>query len=783
MTGRLPFTLTPLPGEPFGLWWLTYAVRLGVTRTELAHAAGISATPRVPEATHAAAIAAAADLATEQIAGMFTTVRSCPPEHVLRVWVPQPTSRFCPSCLADGSPLQPVWSLPLTFYCLAHNRALAQCCPGCHQAQPSRIAPPTITHPPSLCSFCRHDLTADDRPHNVLGDETDANTQEFINSLLARLRDPAGTGTNREQAQDNLTDLTLIALHRQQGHISKRHGFSDQMPDTTDFTQAADLLRAEPEAGQQPLADLVTRCFRGPRSHAIPFSWRAASPTLTARIARSRDTTLTPIERIRYTTTLPTLTPQPRQPTDPAHTRAARLPDQLWPAWAIRLTDDDSLDGPVFRSAMIAALLLPHSDLQLTEITQLVPHQPSLERVAHQLRRLAATPHSRTALQILTELALALDHNDIPIDYARRRRLTTATELIDRPTWIGLCRNAGLHIGRTRRLDLARRYLYELITGGNLATAPHPYHLPEGAPRVDHVEFCATLPTTLVTALTSHAEGLLAAAGITDEPLSWHPPASWITVTDWPGADPEHTDPAPIHHALRTQWATTPHNHWAPTQAAADALGISSHHLRHVLRQHPITHAPYRQQRPGAIIATPSQKGQPGYRIEPHPHDPKRVFHVDPDWLREQYTTWGRSLIDIATEIGCRKATLRAFTEAQGIPRRPRSGGRNYIPAGTITGHPADLPALLRKALHGRHARDRIERFLLITQYSSLTQTAAHAGVGQSTLTTQLKILERECGGPLFQRRPHPQPLGPLTPLGEQLCQQARDHLKPTPNP
>lgn len=149
---------------------------------------------------------------------------------------------------------------------------------------------------------------------------------------------------------------------------------------------------------------------------------------------------------------------------------------------------------------MIAALLLPHSGLLLTDLTPLLPHQPSPDRVAHQLRRLATTPNGTVALRILTELGLALDHHDIPIDYARRRRLVTDTELIDRPTWIRLCRHAGLHIGRERRLDLARRYLYELLTGGNLATAPEPYRLDIGAPRVDHAELCAAMPATLVVA-------------------------------------------------------------------------------------------------------------------------------------------------------------------------------------------------------------------------------------------------------------------------------------------
>src|SRR4051794_39661103 len=102
MNNRLPFTLTPLTGEPFGLWWHTYAARLGVTRTELAHAIGIPATTP-PGPQHATTIATATGLSTDQVAALFTTTRPSPPEHVLRVWAPQPTSRFCPDCLAGGA--------------------------------------------------------------------------------------------------------------------------------------------------------------------------------------------------------------------------------------------------------------------------------------------------------------------------------------------------------------------------------------------------------------------------------------------------------------------------------------------------------------------------------------------------------------------------------------------------------------------------------------------------------------------------------------------------------
>lgn len=774
MTPRLPFTLAPLPGEPFGLWWHTYAVRLGVTRAELAHAADIPAgSALVPGPEHTATIAAATGLADSRVAAMFTAQRACPPELVLRAWTPQTVSRFCPGCLADGLDWRPAWALPLTFHCLVHHTTLAAQCPACGRTPPSHPTPARTTQSPSSCPSCGHDLATAHQDHADRGDQVTA-AQKLITTALARMRDPAATAHDREQAQDDLTDLTLIAVHLNRGERAKPSNVAYRMPDAAAWTAAFGLFVAPDPSlpGPDPLAALVAGCFRRRLSRTIPASWQAASPTLVARIARGRHADLTPIERVRYATTLPFLTPGPRRVTDPAPARAARLPDQLWPAWAIRLTDDDSHDGSVFRSAMIAALLLPHSDIPLREITALLPHQPDANHVAHQLRSLAKTEAGEVALQILTELALALDDAEIPIDYARRRQLVACTELITKATWTRFCRQAGLHKGRVRRLDLARRYLYELLTGGNLATAPHPYRLPTGVPRADYVEFCAAMPASLVADLTGHADQLLLTAGIR-EPLVWQPPTGWVTTSIWPGADPDHTDPGVIHDAIRAQWDAGIHNHWAPTHTAAQSLGISSHHLRYVLRQHPVAEAPYTAGAPKTLIAMTATQG-PGYRADPH-----RRYYIDPAWLREQYITWSRTLPHIAREIGCHAGSLRRFAEQHGIPRRPPGNGA-CIHTDVVTGHPSQLPDLLRKALRGQRSHDRLKRFLVISEHLSIGQAAKTVQTTQPTLTAQLHVLERACGGPLFHRRPTPQPLGPLTPLGEQLCKQAHDYLNET---
>jgi hypothetical protein len=789
---RPPFVLTPLPGEAFDSWVETYAARLRVSTVELAAALGLphgylntsirlllTSTP--PQ--HLVVLASSTGLPPSTLARMFHDPALRPvagrpaTDSIRRSWSPTPGTRFCPTCLAgNGGRFHLAWRLPFTFLCVEHSQPLADGCPRCGRAPRARLRSNPQRNRGNRCAApaptrgaARHDARcatnlATARPLTVPDPHLARRAQLFINDLLTRVRNPDTTTAQRREAIDALTDLTVIAFHLAGPgrHDETPRRVQPHMLRADTLTTAVGLLTADHNIrASDPLTALVRQHAASPTARAIPESWRTASPTLTARITHHRDASMTPIERLRYASTLPSPTPRsdPDNPSDPAIARAARLPDQIWSAWAVRLLADDTLDPTQFRQAAAVALLLPHSNLRLAAATALISAQISHHNVQHQMRILAKTPGGATALRILTELSMAIDRHDLPINYARRRHLAATTDLIDAATWRRLAHQFHHFKGSRRRLEFARRYLYELLTAGNLAIAPHPYTLPHGILRFEYHDFVLGLPAGLVTTLAEHATDLLNQAGI-NEPLQWHPPTDWITVHDWPGADPDHTDPAPIHQDLIS--GTTPSH-------VAKSHGLSTEHLRYLLRHHPLPGKDHRTPRRGTIL--PLQPDE-----TPPPHAPG-VHYIDPAWLREQYITWQRTLRGIATEIGCTTVTLMNFAKQHHIPLRPRSGGNAFISQTATTVHPADLPDLLRTALTGQRARQRVERFLLIAEHRNLRQAAEHGGGSRSAYSMQLTALERQCGGDLIGRgAPR---LGELTPLGQQLRQQAMQHLLP----
>jgi len=798
--GRLPFTLDPLPGEAFETWLHTYAARLGVPALRLIQTLNLPDPHRLlpllprgrwrrPDPTDhtIAALRAATGLTDEAVRGMFDADGHPPPHAAFIAWAPRLVSRFCPGCLTDG-PWSPDWRLRLQFFCYHHHALLADRCPACGQPPPAppirpRLWPgsPSLAVGPSVTRAdcdCGHDLTTTDPP-DCRDPDAASRAQRFIDQLLTEIRDPDRASGARQGTLDTLSDLSLIAAHIAADLASKT---GKQQVVVTAPTLRADTLTPAVtvldyhDAMPDPLIDLVAARTSPRRAgKAVPHTWATGSPTLRTRIAYGRSGSMTAIDRLRHATTLPTPKLLPHRGTDraiarvdPAIERATRLPDQIWANWAVRLGQGTTRQATTFGPAALVALLLPHSDLQLKpQIIALINPAIDATTVAHHMVRLLNLPTGTTALRILTELAFTIDDHAIPIDYPRRRRLVTGTELIDDETWSRIARPQS---GRGQLTVNARRYLYELLTGGSLYIAPPPHRLTRrGAIRDQYRTFVALMTTDVRDALHAHARRLLDSAKITGEPLTWEPPTNWVTTTNWPGTDPDRTDPAAIHDAILDRRL--------PVQGVAADLGLSIEHVRAVLRRHPLPRPPspipaQHTILPAAASTIPVTTTGAG----------KKTFHVDPDWLREEYVTWWRSLPDIADEIGCSLFTLRAFAHAHDIPIRTRTDSHSNIDRDATGGrHPSQFPQPLRDALRGKSTRQRLERFVTLAHHPSINQAALALACVPANLHAQLVTLEHAAGAPLIHRHPGARPVGPLTPLGQDLSRQAQEHLGISP--
>ncbi len=73
----------------------------------------------------------------------------------------------------------------------------------------------------------------------------------------------------------------------------------------------------------------------------------------------------------------------------------------------------------------------------------------------------------------------------------------------------------------------------------------------------------------------------------------------------------------------------------------------------------------------------------------------------DPTWLRHEYVTNRRSTVDIARQLGCSPATVHTYLHRHNIPLRPAGGKRLSIPE-------LDQPTWFRRRYlhHGRSLED-----------------------------------------------------------------------------
>jgi hypothetical protein len=457
----------------------------------------------------------------------------------------------------------------------------------------------------------------------------------------------------------------------------------------------------------------------------------------------------------------------------------------------------------LFSQVAAAALLLPGATRPLASIlAHWTPDTGLAISSFTVLQNLADTDHGPGIFRALTQLGDRLLTYGAPIDYQRRRQLAASANLIDAAEWDRLCAQAGVQTGGPRKLRWAQLWIWETITASPLDHAPDDIRPHEAVDVNSYHQFPFTMTPQLTELLDGHARQLLDSLGCGDEPVTWSPPATWVNVATLPGRDPASVNPAQIVELVQRGLAPGD---------VAQHLGITYDHVRLLIRQNPpnlrrrSTGQRPTMRKPFPAQLTPERLHQlvvddrrtlrsirteynlskhalrnalqrDGIPVPPSGRAPR--ITVDETWLRTQYLDRRRTLPDIAAELGMSPANLARIAQQQQLPTRPRGGGSH---AASLTA-PDDWPHPLADAILGQGGRQRLERFQVYARTRSINQSAKQLSSSVAVLVHQLDQLEHACGGLLIERSTRRQQAQQLTPLGQQLLDQADRHLGPNPD-
>jgi hypothetical protein len=509
--------------------------------------------------------------------------------------------------------------------------------------------------------------------------------------------------------------------------------------------------------------------------------WGNLRPTLKTAVINSLQPRMDAFVRLRHG--LPAETacvPGPGR----GDTRAAAMPPLLWGGWALRLMPPGRFKLPGFRAKLAVLLMVASSGAddygQAARLLGL-PAAPATRytEFLYRLRQLGAL---EPVLACTSQLARRLEEHGAPVDYARRRQLRSLTRArLDIAGWrreasrlpdpyILSCRPKGKFVRLPHSAanePFARLRLIEILTGIHPRYLAGPLQLPE-ARNYDYAQFILRLPEQMARFLDEHARRILNRAGIS-EPLTWEPPADWVTGVTWPGPDPDNVTPQALHPLLQSD---------LPMAVITARLATTADHVYLAAARHPAPQLP-----PGSTVlsgppelphlrqvtdlasqglglrAIAQATGWPEHNLmrvmdeEGLRSAASRSADIDLQWLREQYQTRGRSFRALAAESGIRVGALAAAARNAGLPIRPSGAASRNHPLGSLGG-PAAFPPVVWHAFSRRLAEQRIRRLLAACGHPSLKHAASHLGIKTSILASQVSQLEAITGAALLHTGP-----------------------------
>ena len=716
--------------------------------------------------------------------------------------------RFCPHCLgASGGTWLLQWRLMWSFACLQHRCLLAEYCPRCGRRQrapqPLNAAPPRPVHcahpSPTTTGRNRSRCDADLADTPVITLEADHPTllaQQVLVELLAadsgrfglyaqhptpvrdvladiRILGRSILSATAGRHLDGLLPAELAAQYRHQRQSANAPMSSSVLTCAAAITAAVTVL-SRPDLGSAaaPLAALpeeVSRYVLHQWTYLDQPAGPSASPVLQSLHLTALGDRLSPAAQLqcRLGSARPRLhaTDAQRQ-----QQLVRALPTALWPGWALRLSPP-ALAHSSSRAVLAAAVLLVGSDLDIAEAATHLGGDLGRLNAIYLLWRLKESPHWPAIRDALAAVSDYLSDESAPIDYARRRDLDYRG-LLAQDQWDRICASLG-----HQRCSAAhpRSYLQHQIRG-----TTKPRAGPDGAD-TELREFPGRLTPQLSRALHRHATKFLANQGVQDEPVVWEPPTSIVAGLTLPGVELGDIDIAELHRLIRVDRRTI--------AATSQQLEVSADLIRYALQQHPAPALPrpprtprigarrpgrvYQQaaealprerlvalysqeQRSLADIAALTGFSKPtlsqlmhDYAIPLRPSGPRPTKPVDPDWLYTEYIVRQRSCADLARELHIRCGAVAAQAATLGMPVR------------TVTRHTdaelrdnPKIPAILIPALAGHGGWERLQRFAVIAQFSTLTDAGKHLGRGVAVTGHHISRLEKDFRARLLIQKP-----------------------------
>jgi hypothetical protein len=718
-------------------------------------------------------------------------------------------SRYCPYCLAaSGGRWKLTWRLAWTFACVQHHCLLATVCPVCCRPQRLLGHPAAAIPHPGHCAnltnpasgdnqiLCDADLTTApvmrvDRRHPTVS------AQKTINCLLASgtadfgiyrrhprptaavladiralgrcfLRDVAPEELGARLPADLVTEYRALLADPQRHQSGRRGKPAHAVTVAVGVTAALNILN-------RPSIDSAAAAVR-----ALPDSARhrlsvaclertgRASAVLHAVHLTSLEPDLGARDQLRYRLG----TPLPHRPVADAERTAhlARcLPSAFWPEWSIRLGGDECSQH-LMRPSLSIAVLLVGADLSIHDATDILGGPLTSTAVVQPLWRLKRFSHWPDIRAALIRLADYLNAHEPVIDYERRRQLDYRA-LLPAREWRRIYRATSSHPAGGW---IARGYLLERLRGTPRIDAAIPDTDTGSSTALNR--FPARLTSDLRQALLQYGGDFLAAHGIEDEPVQWHPPTQLLRGLDLPGDSFAAIDVHRLHDLVRHDGMTL--------RAVAHTVGAPLDVVRLLFEEHPAPprprsrpNKPVTAPRPGpayqraadalpqelfidlyegkrrslrdiaAMVrvsrATVAQLAR-DYGITLRPAVGKTIHQIDRDWLHTEYVTKQRSLGELARERGITLSCLSQRAKSYDIPVR----GPRWRTADDIV-QKTDVPTILVPALIGQGGWERLQRFAAVAHYRSYAEAENQLNICRSTLGLQIRTMQRDLGRPL----------------------------------